>query len=82
MASAFAKAAASRRAKVNVNKNYAPGSFSFAKSGRSTAYRGAAKSALKGGKSVMAAHRAGMAAHNSNAARVDAGGNSGASQAT
>lgn len=73
MASAFAKAAASRREKVNVNKNYAPGSFSFAGSGRSPSYQKAAKAALKGGKSVIAAHRAGMAANRQRAAGTSGG---------
>lgn len=65
MASALKKAAQARRAKkggVDVRKNYSPQSFSFKGSGRSAAYKAAARSALKAGKSVIAAARAGSAA--------------------
>lgn len=38
------------------------GGYSFKGSGRTAAYRGAAKGALKAGKSVMQAHNAGKSA--------------------
>lgn len=56
-----AVAQARKAKKVNVNKNYGVGSFSFKGSGRNAAYRGAARAALRGGASVIAAHKAGMA---------------------